>query len=230
MKSKWFKFKETARNLRKRGYSIGKIEHDLGIPRSTLSGWFKDIKLTRKQKITLIHNWKKGLIEARKKAILWHNNEKIKRLKQAEIEALKFLENINTEDEKIIELALAILYLGEGSKKNIETAMGSSDPLILKFFIFALRKLYDIPIEKIKCQLNLRADQDPDELKKYWAKELNLPESNFGYIALDKRTIGSKTYPNYKGVCQIRCGLSEIQRKLIYLSNRFCEKVVNTGD
>ena len=50
MKSKWYELKENAIKLRQQGFSIGKIERDLGIPRSTLSGWLKNIKLTARQK------------------------------------------------------------------------------------------------------------------------------------------------------------------------------------
>jgi len=38
MKSKWYELKPDAIKLRKKGFSIGKIERRLGIPRSTLSG------------------------------------------------------------------------------------------------------------------------------------------------------------------------------------------------
>ena len=226
MKSKWFKLKGRAQHLRRKGYSVRKIERNLGIPRSTLSGWLRDIKLTDLQKKKLLRDWKEGLVTARKKAVLWHNNQKEERIKEAEKEALKTLAGINIEDKKILELTLSILYLGEGAKKSEETAIGSSDPLILKFFLTILRMLYKIDADKIKCQLNLRADQSPQEMRHFWATELNLPETNFTYIALDKRTIGTKTYPSYKGVCHIRCGSAAIQRKLIYLSNEFCEKVI----
>jgi len=50
MKSKWFELKPSAKKLRKKGLSIGDIERRLKIPRSTLSGWLKDIKLTSKQR------------------------------------------------------------------------------------------------------------------------------------------------------------------------------------
>ena len=45
MQSKWFELKPTAVKLRRKGFSIGKIEYNLGIPRSTLSGWLKNIEL-----------------------------------------------------------------------------------------------------------------------------------------------------------------------------------------
>jgi len=85
MKSQWYELKDRAIKLRKRGLSIGKIERRLKIPRSTLSGWFKNIELTPKQKEKLLNDWKNGLIKAREKAVLWHNTQKEKRLQEAKV-------------------------------------------------------------------------------------------------------------------------------------------------
>jgi len=127
----------------------------------------------------------------------------------------------------VLELALAVLYLGEGSKKNVETALGSSDLFTLKFFVKALVDIYNLDIRTIKCELHLRFDQDSQELKQFWSKELNLPIENFRQVSFDKRTEGSKTYPHYKGVCSLRCGNVAIQRRLVYLGNLFFDKIAN---
>jgi len=229
MKSKWFEYKEAAIRLRKRGYSMNRIERKFGIARSTLSGWFKKVKLTRAQKQKLLQNSKVALIEARKKAVLWHNEQKRKRLEEAKFQAVNVLKNIDTENKYILELTLSILYFGEGSKNTEETSIGSSDPLILKFFLSCLKKIYDFDINKIKCELHLRADQNPNKIKCFWTKELNLPLNNFKQVTFDKRTIGSKTYPSYKGVCVLRCGNVAIQRRLLFLSRFFCEQIKNSG-
>jgi len=227
MKSKWYELKNNAVKLRQQGLSIGKIEYRLKIPRSTLSGWFKNIQLTPKQKKKLLANQKNALVKARKKAVLWHNTQKKIRLQEAENAALKTLENININNQNILEVALAFLYLGEGSKNNLETALGSSNPLILKFFVAVIKKVYKLDINKIRCELSLRADQDPEEIKFFWAKTLKLSIRNFKQINIDQRTKGSRTYPYYKGVCHLRCSNAAIQRKLIYLGNSFCHKVID---
>lgn len=226
MKSKWYELKGEAIKLRKRGVSIGRIEHRLGIPRSTLSGWLRNIELSQKQKEWLAQNWKNALVKARKRAVLWHNTQKEKRLLAAKEEALETLEYIEVNDARILELALALLYLGEGSKKTDDTALGSSNPLILKFFLAILTKVYNLDIRSIRCELSLRADQDPQKMKRFWARQLKLPMSCFKRTSIDKRTVGSKTYSHYKGVCNIRCGNVAIQRKLINIGNLFCQKVI----
>jgi transposase len=53
MRSKWSELKPKACKVRRQGISIRSIEKKLGIPRSTLSGWFRDINLSKKQQDNL---------------------------------------------------------------------------------------------------------------------------------------------------------------------------------
>jgi|SRR3989344_771255 len=226
MRPQWYELKIKALKFRKSGISIVKIESLLGIRRSTLSGWFKAIQLTGKQKERLLANKFKGLAKARKRAVVWHNAQKTARLLEAEEQAKSTLKSLKI-NKGYLDLALAMLYLGEGMKTSTGTAMGNSDPLILNFFIRGLQINYGVPLSKIKCILHIRADQDPLMLKKFWAKQLTLPLSNFTSVSIDKRTTGSTSYPSYKGVCVVSCGHSSIQRKLISLSRLFCQQIIS---
>lgn len=227
MKSRFEPLRAEAIRLRTTGISIGAIERILSIPRSTLSGWFRTIELTSSQKEELERRWKEGLGKARKEAVLWHNAQKKNRIETANEAGRKMLENLNMKDEHTVELALAFLYLGEGAKKSSATALGSSDPLIARFFVQSIKRLYGVPPEKFRCFLHLRADQDPELLKQYWATELQLSVTNFGKTSVDARTAGRPTYPHYKGVCSISCGQVEIQRRLMYIAKSFCEAIVS---
>ena len=227
MRSKWFKLKRKAIKLRKQGKSIVFVEKTLGIPRSTLSGWFKNITLSKKQTARLKQNSEIALGKARKNAVVWHNTQKRHRLELAEQQAIGVINKIDFSSRETFELALAMLYLGEGSKTD-KTSLGNSDPLILKFFLTGMKKLFNIDPTKIRYDLHLRADQNPAEIKKYWANELNVPIERFWQVSIDKRTTGKPTYSNYKGVCIIYCGAVAIQRKLVYLSRIFCEKIIES--
>ena len=217
--------KGRALNLREQGISIVGIEKSLGVPRSTLSGWFKRIKLTPEQKEILLKSKLKSLEKARIKASLWHQEQKMKRLENAKREAQDVLKRIDLDNRVTKELALALLYLGEGFKKNCETAIGNSDPLILRFFLDALEDLYGFDRGEFRYELYLRADQTPEKIRKYWSTELRVPMTKFKQVNVDKRTGKTKTYPHYKGVCSIRCGNVAIQRKLMYLSRLYCDGV-----
>lgn len=225
MKSQWFEHKDKAIELRKLGLSYREIEKLLSIPRSTLSHWLRGVELTDEQKQRLVQSYGNGLIKARVLASKWHNEQKELRIRKAKEEAASTLSKIKV-DDNTVELALAMLYLGEGSKKGT-TAIGCSDPLVLKFFLAVLVKKYNIDPSKIHFDLHTRVDQDPNEIRKYWAKELNVSINYFKYVVADKRTEGKASYSHYKGVCVINCGTIAIQRKLISLYNQFCQRVLD---
>ncbi len=224
MQSKWFHLKESAIQLRRQGKSIRDIERHLKIPKSTLSGWLRNIILTDIQKTKLRNTWLENLYKARSRAVIWHNKQKETRLKEAENEAFVILSKIDVNNKEVKELALSMLYLGEGFKNKHGTGMGNSDPSILKFFVTMLLTHFAIDIKKIKYSLHLRADQNPETLKKYWSRELNLPLENFTSASIDIRTKGKPSYGTYHGVCVIDCGNIALQRRLMHLSRRFCEE------
>lgn len=211
--------------LRTQGASFKTIRAKLGIPLSTLSGWLRDIPLTKQQKTELDRRWRQALVTARKEAVKWHNAQKAKRLFEAKQLADNVLSNISIQDPLTLELALAFLYLGEGSKTGGRTAMGNSNPLILRFFLASVEHLYNLKSEQIRCYLHLRADQDENAMKQYWSRELGIPVNQFGKTSFDLRTKGRATYPNYKGVCAVECGQVAIQRRLRYIADGFCERV-----
>lgn len=223
MISRFIGLKKTAIQLRKNGNSIRSIEDRLKIPKSTLSGWFKEVKLTKSQLNKLDKNWRSALVLARKKAVIWHNTQKKTRIEKAKIEAMQTLEKVDYKNKQLLELALAMLYLGEGSKKDM-TSLGNTNPLIMNFFINSIGILYKIDKTKIKYDLHLRSDQDSDEAIEYWSKELKVPKTQFSTVK-DKRVAKSKTYLYYKGVCVARCGRIDIQRKLGFIANDFCNKI-----
>ena len=225
MISRWFGSKPKAVALRKQGVSMGAIETTLGIPRSTLSGWFKDIQLSKKQQQALAKRARQALIRARKRAVAWHNAQKAGRLSEAQLQAADILKKIPNGDTVSLELALAFLYLGEGAKRDGQTSLGNANPVILRFFLSSLYQLYDCKPEQIKCYLHLRADQNDKAMKRYWSKALQIPIGRFGKTSFDMRTKGRATYQTYKGVCLIECSRVAIQRRLRYIANGFCERI-----
>jgi hypothetical protein len=219
MVSRWYELKSEAIKMRENGISIREVEKRLKIPRSTLSGWFKNIKLTEDQKIKLDKNWRNALNQARGKAILWHNKQKEMRIIEAQNEALETLSKIDINDKYILELALAMLYLGEGAKTQT-TSMANSNPLIVKFFIKSLEKVFRVDKNSLKFELHLRSNQNEIEAIKYWSKELGVNKNAISFIK-DKRVAKTATYTNYKGVCVAICGRIAIQRRIVHLAEEF---------
>lgn len=217
------KQKEQAIALRRRGFSYKRIRKELGTPLSTLNGWFKSVTLTEKQKKRLHKNWQEALVLARKKASATHRAAREKREELLRNEVRLYCQNPVFSTRCTKELALAMLYLGEGNKKK-NMGLGNSDPKIIRYYVSSLQELYGIDPSSLYTALHLRADQDEEELKRFWSRESGVPLERFRYVLRDKRTIGKPTYPNYKGVCFIGGGGVEIQRRLLYIADVFCRK------
>lgn len=224
MKSRWEKYREQALTMRRNGQSIRDIEIALNIPRSTLSGWVKNIKLTSAQNKLLASKRQEGLGRARVAAAEAHKKNKKRRVESVRTDIGALLETIPVDDNRFTELALAMLYLGEGSKTKQGLRLGNSDPRVIRFYIQALKKIYKLPTSSLYFALHLRADQNVNEAKAFWSKTLGVPLASFRYHIQDSRTIGKPTRADYQGVCLAQGGSVEIQRRLMYLSEAFCER------
>ena len=225
MKSKWYEYKEAAMSLRRKGTSMTVIEREFGIPRSTLSGWFKEIKLPEEQRTKLMLNSRDGWKKAREQAVIKKNLQKAKRLAVARTEANAVFKDLSDMSCSTLELALAMLYFGEGSKNNT-TSMGASDPFMLQFFITSTEKLYDLSRLDYRYDLHLRHDQDTAKMKLWWAEKLSIPKEKINYVVKDKRTIGKPTKNEYPGVCLVTVGKIAIQRRLKALYTVYCSEVI----
>lgn len=85
---------------------------------------------------------------------------------------------------------------------------------------------YDYDVNKIRCTVQCRADQNTKELEKYWHTVTHVPKRHFYKTRVDKRTFGKKTLnKNYKGVLRIVYLSSNTQLDLEALSGLIYEKI-----
>lgn len=131
--------------------------------------------------------------------------------------------NIN----KTAKVALAMLYLGEGSKKIKRGSLtfGNSDPFIVDLLLNLIRKCYNINEKKFRCTVLCRADQNIDKLENFWHKITKIPKSQFYKTRIDPRTIGKPSRNlNYMGVCKIDYFSADIFLDLMYIP-----KIIHNG-
>ena len=81
---------------------------------------------------------------------------------------------------------------------------GNSDPGIIKLFLNLMRECYPIDETKFRCTVLCRADQDANELEKFWRRITDISKKKFYKTRVDARTIGKPSRKlDYKGVCVI---------------------------
>ncbi|MFA4888041.1 MAG: hypothetical protein WC628_00485 [Candidatus Omnitrophota bacterium] len=198
--------KTKARKLRNQGWSLGEISRKMHIPRNTLSGWVKNIRLTEKQNERIRQKIIDSGAIGRPLAVK-ANREKIERWKENIRRKVENFGKFASGNPQMCKLICGILYLCEGAKypSSQVMAFGNSDPEMIKTFLGLLRKYFNIQEEKLHCRIIPRWDQDINELQCFWSKITKIPISRFYKTKPDKRTKGKKTLKErYKGVCVLQ--------------------------
>jgi len=201
-----YQLKIEAQKLRKEGFPINEIKDKLGLSKSTVSVWCRDIVLNEEQykKIKKDH-----IFKTQKGRLIGAQMNKSKRLKaiiDAEIFGKKLVKKISKREILLIATAL---YWSEGSKSDRTSGFVfvNSDPemiLVMKLF---LMEVFDIPHREIVCsiQINRIHQERIEAVLNFWKKLLNLPDSQFRkpYYINTKVSKVYANYSNYYGTCRL---------------------------
>lgn len=229
MQSRYYIFKTKAIILRKTGKTYGEIKKIIGkpIPKSTLSHWFRNIVLPKKYWEQTDKKIIKNIEKARTKALTVNRLKREKYIREVKNRVKNLSAKLKEKD--VAKIALAMLFLGEGSKTNKGSLMfGNSDPLIIRLFLNLLRRCYNIDENKFRCTLQCRADQNIKKLERFWSQITKIPSSHFYKARIDPRTIGrpSKNL-DYKGVCRIDYFSADIFNELTAIGKLLCTVNIN---
>jgi len=164
--------KEKAFSLRKKGRSYRQIAEELGVARSTLSGWFKG------------QSFSEEITEHLRREARGVSIERIERLNKVRGEKLAALYQ-RAEEEAYSEagkyafsplfVAAIAAYWGEGDKKSRNNVrLTNTDPKMIALFRKFLIELCKIPETKIKGALFIYEDLDEEVCKEYWTRETGI--------------------------------------------------------
>lgn len=198
---------QKARNLRVTGKTYGEIRQSLKlpIPKSTLSEWCKNVKLpvnyAKRIADLNLNNLNKGRFIAQEINKI-KREEFFKKIEQKNLPIAIAIKNLEA-----AKIALAMLCLGEARKytpKGGTFSLGSSDPRIIVIFLELLKICFNFNLEKVRCTVQCRADQNTDALEKFWISVTDIPKRLFYNTRIDPRTIGKPTKKkSYKGVLKV---------------------------
>lgn len=229
---KWnSQLKNKAKKLRSRGYTYSEICESLKkkVSKSTLSYWCREVKLPSfyKRKLAKIN-----AINREKGRLIAIEVNKLKRkqfLEDLKNKNLPLIKELNQRDRKLL---LTSLYIAEGCKYPTTQYLkfASIDPGIIKFYLFLLRKSYNLDESKFRIEILCRADQDLNSLINYWQKVTNIKKRLIYKPRIDKRTIGKETKKKaYRGVCVIDYFDTAIQLELQLLGESLIRGYSSTG-
>src|SRR3954462_7583586 len=130
-----------ARDLRAESWTLQAIADELGVAKSSVSLWVRDVEFVPKPRSS-----------ARNRA-----PNALQRRKQAEIDELlaEGRARIGRLTEKAFLVAGTALYAGEGAKGDGQLCFANSDPRMIAFFCAWMRRFFDTDESKFRFRLYL---------------------------------------------------------------------------
>ncbi len=205
--------KKKAISLRIEGKTYKEIMSIIpNLPKSTLSCWLRNVKLTKSQEKILAKNVKKIDYNARAKASWTRRQRNLARSKRiaslAKKESKKLLKNP-------LFLAGVVFYWAEGARKNASYfSFSNSDPDVIKIMMDWLVKFNKIPKDKIKIRLFIHKIYALENCEGYWSKITGIPASHFLKTIYKPTPHKIKKNINYKGCVQIRVYNADFFKKM----------------
>lgn len=204
--------RDEAIKMRLGGATYSQIKSGLGVSKSTLSSWLRNLTLNEEQLKKLSANKllsKDARIEA---YINTRKKQKLERL-QLVLEGQK--NSMLPLSERELFIAGIFLYWGEGEKRHGCISISNTDPRIVKFALYWMTEILKISKNKIRANLHLYRDMNILESINYWAKELDLPRDQFRKPYIKKSNKEGLTYKSFgHGTCRLYAGNTSLSEKV----------------
>jgi transcriptional regulator with XRE-family HTH domain len=162
-----------ARQLRaKHGYSIKQIAAIVGVSRSSVSLWVRDIELTEDQHAALRERNPAYNQQLSGRAIASAKRRAERLAFQQEGRAF-------ARRRDPVHAAGCMLYWAEGSKSRNDVQFCNSDPEMVRFFVDFLRRYFALSDKHIRLRCYLFADHATRQrdVERYWLQVTGLPHS-----------------------------------------------------
>lgn len=211
MHQKRLMMKRKAIQLRHNGLSIKKIAAKLGIAQSTVSIWVRSVRLSTQQLEQLRANSEDGRRLGRKILADRRKRENTQLQHDADATVKKCHAKL---DSAFWQIVAALLYWCEGGKRNRSVMQfANSDPQLIKVYLHALRKGFQVDENKLRALIHLHEYHDPIERTEFWSTITGIPKHLFQKPYL-KPNSQMRKRENYPGCISIRYYDATVARKL----------------
>ena len=156
---------EKARAWRAEGRTLADIAEVLGVAKSSVSLWVRDVP----------HERSPRRASANRKPHAQHL------AKLAEIDACDRVgvERIGVLSDDAFLAAGIALYAGEGSKSDGKVLFANTDPAMVAFFCAWLRRFFAIDESRMRARIYLHEGLDLDRAEEFWSDLVGVPRSQF---------------------------------------------------
>jgi len=207
------KLRLKAREFRKKGLSIKEIQKRLGVSRSSVSLWVRDIKLSKKQFEKLYLNKRTGALKGSVVAAMNKVKKREELTQKLMKEGMKEVGRLSKRDKFVIGIAM---YFAEGDKTDKHVGFSNSNPQSVKFMMDWLREFCKVPETRFRGSLYLHDNLNEKKAKQFWSKLTKIPLSQFTktYIVKNNPRRLKKTKHPY-GIFRVRISNANLHRKIM---------------
>ena len=202
-----------ARGLREKGLSTKEIEKVLGVSRSSVSIWVRDVLLTDEQIDKLYRNKRTGALKGSYVASLNKIRKSEELTKKLKEEGEGEVGKISKREFFLIGVAM---YFAEGNKSGRNVAFSNSDSRAIKFMTDWFLNECGVPENKLRCDLYIHDNLNEKEAKKYWSKLTDIPieQVRKSYVVKNNKNRLRKVRHIY-GVLRVGVSNANLHRKIM---------------
>ncbi len=166
--------KNKAIELRCKGYAINKIASEIGVAKSSVSLWVRNVELTDEQTRNLKSlPFTTSAIENRRSSRLKNELEK----RQHVISLAK--SEITNIDNHNLWLIGVMLYWAEGGKTQRMVRFSNGDPKMIKIIMRFFKLICKVPAKKFRGHIHIHQSLDSNAAESYWSEISGIPLNQF---------------------------------------------------
>ena len=198
------KEQEEARRLRAQNLTIVQIAQRLGVSKSSVSLWVRDVPFTPSKRRYGARSRAPSRASVAKQAQIAHLNDVGRR-------------RLGVLSEEAFFAAGIALYAGEGAKGDHEVQFANTDSRMIAFFCAWLRRYFEIDESRLRVRVYLHEGLDMSRAEQHWSRVTGVPRSQFrkGYRAVPDPTIRRNKHEH--GCCYVRYTCTRTHREIMGL-------------
>ena len=156
---------ERARELRAAGSTLQAIATELGVSKSSVSLWVRDVEFIPSQR----------RYGARRRPHPAHE-AKLRQIDECNAEGVR---RIGTLSDEAFLAAGAALYAGEGSKTEGQVRFANTDPAMVRAFCAWLRRFFEIDEARLRVRVYIHQGLDLAAAEALWSEATGVPLAQF---------------------------------------------------
>jgi len=190
---------EQARVLRAQSWKLMDIARELGVAKSSVSLWVRDVEFVPLPVRHSAHRRPSSL-----------HTKKLQEIEECNQWGTEVIGKMS--DEAFFAAGVA-LYAGEGSKNDGSVGFANTDPTMIAFFCNWLRHFFDVDESRMRGSIYLHEGLDIDAAQNHWSEVMEIPAEQFRkpYRAVPDSSIRSRKHEFGCGYVTYSCSKTHRQ-------------------